>query len=122
MEILVADDVKDILKLMCSWLEAEGHKVTPVSSGWEIIRCVREKEFDLVVTDLLMPEGDGWEAILVVCRLRPRTRILAISGGGEQMQTDACLRVARGVGADAVLRKPFQQEQFLAAVRQVAPT
>ncbi len=120
LEILVADDVEEITALMGRWLEERGHAVTQARSGREVIECVRAQAFDIVVTDLVMPNGDGWDAIMAIGRLRPDTRILAISGGGVQMPVEACLRVAKGVGADRVLMKPFQEEEFIAAITQLA--
>jgi two-component system cell cycle response regulator CpdR len=119
LEIVVADDVPEIKDLVALWLEELGHAVTHASDGREVVRLVTERHFDLVITDIVMPQGDGWEAILAINRLRPATRILAISGGGHHMPADACLRVAKGVGADAVLKKPFRQPELVAAVRQI---
>lgn len=116
--IVVADDVEEIQHLVRSWLEEEGHVVVRAGSGREIVRIVRERPVDLVITDILMPDGDGLDAILAINRARPSLRILAISGGGRSQPADACLRVAKGVGADVVLLKPFRRAQMLAAVER----
>jgi two-component system chemotaxis response regulator CheY len=120
-EILVADDVEEITDLMCRWLEAGGYAVTRASGGREVIEWVQKRRFDIVVTDIVMPGVDGWDAILAVGRIRPETRILAISGGSKQTPVDACLRVAKGVGADLVLKKPFRRPEFVAAVKHLSP-
>jgi CheY-like chemotaxis protein len=120
LHILVADDVEEITKLVALWLEEAGHVVTHATSGRDVVRLVKDNPFDVVVTDIVMPNGDGWDAILAINRLRPGTRIVAISGGGKHMPADACLRVAKGVGADHILKKPFQRAQLLDAVNQVA--
>ncbi|MSU51606.1 MAG: response regulator [Opitutus sp.] len=91
-EVVVADDVESIRELVTIWLQGVGYSVTAVSSGRELIQAVKDKNFDLVVTDIVMPDGDGWDAILAINRLRPETRILAISGGSNKMPTDPCLR------------------------------
>src|SRR5688572_24801986 len=101
--IIVADDVHEITELVTIWLKEAGHSVTSVSTGREVIDLVRAHPIDLVITDLVMPGGNGLDAILAINRLRPATRILAISGGGPNMPAEAGLRVAKGVGADAVL-------------------
>lgn len=119
LEILVADDVEEITRLVALWLKEAGHAVTLAASGRDVIRLVKARAFDVVVTDIVMPDGDGWDAILAINRLRPATRILAISGGGNQMPADACLRVAKGVGADRVLKKPFHRAQLIDAVEQI---
>ena len=104
---------------MTIWLEEAGHVVTHASNGREALRLVMEKPCDLLITDIVMPDGDGWDAIVALNRTRPNTRILAISGGGKHMPSEVALRVAKGVGADGILKKPFRRAQFLTAVDQV---
>ena len=119
LNVVVADDVHEIKQLVTIWLEQAGHHVTTASTGREVVNLVRDREVDLVITDLVMPGGSGLDAILSVNRIRPATRILAISGGGPNMPADAALRVAKGVGADAVLLKPFDHPKFMEAVQRV---
>ena len=118
--VAVADDVDEIQELVATWLGELGHLVLRASTGRELIQLVREQSIDLVITDLVMPGGDGLDAILTINRVSPGTRILAISGGGPRMPADAGLRVAKGIGADAILLKPFDQRQLLAAVNRLA--
>ena len=120
LDILVADDVAEITNLIRRWLEEAGHAVTMASDGRGVIEHVQKRRFDIVVTDIVMPGVDGWDAILAVGRLRPEIRILAISGGGKLTPVEACLRVAKGVGADMVLKKPFRQVEFMAALNKLA--
>lgn len=119
LEIVLAEDVAELQQLIAGWLEDEGHLVARASNGRDVVRLIRERPFDVVVTDIVMPGGDGWAAILTVNRIRPATRILAISGGGDHMPADACLRVAKGVGADAILKKPFNRAELVGAVGKV---
>jgi two-component system, chemotaxis family, chemotaxis protein CheY len=118
LSVIVADDVHEITQLVTLWLEQDGHSVTAVSTGRDVINLVRDRPVDLVITDLVMPGGNGLDAILAINRIRPTTRILAISGGGPKMPADAGLRVAKGLGADAVLLKPFGRESFKEAVQR----
>jgi CheY-like chemotaxis protein len=122
LSILLADDTRDLQALATAWLEEAGHRVTPASCGREIVQLVEQHSFDLVVTDILMPDGDGWDAIRDVHRLRPETRILAISGGAREMPAAAVLRVARGAGAIGLLQKPFSRPQFLESIERVMRT
>ncbi len=117
--ILLADDLKELQELIAMWLEEAGHRVTRVSTGREVIEQVGRNNFDLLVTDILMPQGDGWSAIAEVQRLRPQMRILAISGGAREMPANAVLRSARAAGAIASLEKPFSRPDFLDAVARV---
>lgn len=118
LSILVAEDMPDLRELIALWLREAGHDVTTANTGKEIVRLFQERAFDLLVSDILMPDGDGWDAIAEVHRLRPETRIIAISGGSREIPASACLRVARGAGAIAVLKKPFTRVDFLAAVER----
>jgi CheY-like chemotaxis protein len=119
LSILLAEDMPDVQAMIAGWLEEAGHQVTLASNGRQIGQLVQQREFDLVVTDILMPDGDGWDAIAEVNRLRPATRILAISGGAREMPASAVLRVARGAGAIGMLAKPFSRPEFLDAINRV---
>jgi CheY-like chemotaxis protein len=119
LNILVADDVADLQALISSWLEEAGHAVTRAANGRQVVERVTESAFDLVVTDIVMPDGDGWDAIAKVHSLRPKTPVLAISGGTREMPASAVLRVAQGAGAIGLLKKPFSRVDLLAAVARV---
>ena len=119
--ILVADDEADIRALISRWLERAGHHVTCAVNGVEALAVAEVKAFDLVVTDVLMPESDGVELIAKLKKIRPMARILAISGGGRVMEGSDCLRIAQGLGAHVAVMKPFTREQFMAAVDQALP-
>lgn len=118
--VLVADDVRDLQELIALWLVEAGHVVTTASNGREVIQLVQAQPFDLLITDILMPDVDGWDAIASVHRLRPEMRILAISGGSREMPASAVLRVAQGAGAIGLLKKPFSRVDLLEAVARIA--
>jgi CheY-like chemotaxis protein len=119
LSILLADDTLELQALFTGWLEEAGHTVRVASNGSQVVQWVQEQPFDLVVTDILMPGGDGWDAIAAVQRLHPGVRILAISGGARQMPASAVLRVAHRAGALGFLAKPFSRPEFLDAVTSV---
>lgn len=117
--MIVADDVAEIQALLEMWLSDEGCRVKCASTGFEVLRLLREEPVDLVVADVLMPDGDGIDVIMELKRTNAKTRVLAISGGGRRMQAEDCLKIAKGMGAQGVLLKPFDRAQFFAAVRRV---
>ena len=119
LSILVADDLCELQKLITSWLEEAGHTVKGASSGRQVLEQAQTQSFDLLVTDILMPDGDGWSAIAEVRRLQPETRILAMSGGAREMPARAVLRIAQRAGALGFLAKPFSRPEFLDAVAAV---
>ncbi len=77
---------------------------------------MKRESFDLLITDLLMPEKDGIETILEIRRVNETLPILAISGGGKYGARGDLLRMAQRLGATATLQKPFSREQLVAAV------
>jgi CheY-like chemotaxis protein len=119
--IAFADDVPEIRQLAREWLTHAGHTVVCAENGRELTQLWRERHFDLVITDVMMPESDGFEVIAELKKLHRGIRVIAISGGGTVMPTQDCLRVAHRLGADAVLAKPFTRLQLIAAIAAAAP-
>ena len=116
--IVVADDVAEIQQLLQLWLGDLGCLVTCVSTGQEALRVLRTVHVDMVITDILMPDGDGLEVITELKRAQPSARIIAMSGGGSHLRANECLKFATGLGAHGVLMKPFNREQLLELVTQ----
>lgn len=122
LSILVADDEEEIRNLLVHWFSAAGHAVTCAGNATEARALFARQRFDLVVTDVLMPEGDGIQLINDLNERMPGARILAISGGGRYVETDNCLKIALGLGAHAAVMKPFNREQLFEGVsRALAP-
>lgn len=117
--VIVADDVAEICNLAAKFLEPFGYRVLAAHSGREALDLLRSNRCDAVVADVLMPDGDGIELITDLKRSRPDLRILAISGGSGSTQMDQCLKLANSAGADAVLAKPFDRKQLLAAIQSL---
>ncbi len=120
LSVIVADDVVEIQLLLERWLSEAGCSVKCAATGNEVAQLVRREHVDLVITDVIMPDGDGLDVILNLKAARSDARVLAISGGGRHLQATDCLKFAKGLGAHEVLLKPFDREQFLAAVNRVA--
>ena len=111
--ILFIDDDPAVLALAGGILTARGHHVTLAISGHAGIEAYRRELFDLVVTDIFMPEQDGIETIGQIRRSTRGTPILAISGSHRG---DGYLRAASALGADATLEKPFTPHQLIDTV------
>lgn len=117
--VLLADDHRELRDLLQRWISETGSAVTAVSSGRDAIQCLHRQMFDVVVTDILMPDGDGLEVITEIKRSRIPTRILAMSGGGDLLRAEDCLKIAKGLGAQVVLQKPFNRDEFVAALESL---
>lgn len=112
LSVLVADDEEGIRSLLVHWLQRQGHTTAAVGSAVEAATLLNERRFDLVITDIVMPGGDGFELIASFRKAQPSARIVAISGGGKYLQGSDCLKIARGLGANAVVMKPFKWEEL----------
>ena len=118
LSVLIADDEENISTLVQMCVIAEGHQAVCVAGAREAKAAMARQTFDLVITDVLMPDGDGLDLITQLRRVQPATRVLAISGGGRFMETNDCLKWARGLGANAAVMKPFTREQLLAGIAE----
>jgi two-component system, cell cycle response regulator CpdR len=116
--ILVVDDDPDTLKAMRQVLEPKGYAVTVAIGGQEALRSLGRKPVDLVITDIVMPDGDGFELVAALRKNFPDTRVVAVSGGGN-LSPDTYLVIARGFGVDAVLQKPVMHDELITAIKGV---
>lgn len=120
MKILVIDDddmVRDSLALL---LRDQGYDVFTASDGYRGMAVFASARPDMVVTDILMPDQEGIETIRRIRSERPDIKIIAMSGGGRIIDIDV-LDMARKLGADDVLAKPFDPEQLLRRISDLCP-
>jgi CheY-like chemotaxis protein len=117
LRILVVDDEDGIRDLLAQWLRREGHTVSCAANGREATTLLTSQRFDLLITDVVMPERDGFEVIAELRKHQPHARILATSGGGRYLSGGDCLMVAKRLGAHAVVMKPFDRAQLIAAIQ-----
>ena len=110
--ILLIEDVKIARYALREILENAGHEVTEAENGNEGIAFQKAQPFDLIVTDIIMPEKDGVETIIILKRDYPALPVIAISGGGRTRHLDF-LKLAERSGADKVLAKPFSEKELL---------
>lgn len=115
--ILVVDDEEELRELIRHVLERAGHTACGARNGVEAGRLLATQPFAVVVTDMLMPDQDGLELITELKSKYPKVKIVAMSGGG-QIGSDQYLSMAKGFGADVLLRKPFTHQALLAAVKR----
>lgn len=120
--VLLADDNPESLARIRQALESAGHQVTCCSCGNDAVRAGRQQMFDLVITEIIMANGDGLELILDLKKRQPNARIIAISGGGRYLPAVECLRVAKGIGANETILKPVDVPSLAAALERVYAT
>jgi CheY-like chemotaxis protein len=114
--ILIIDDDPDARALLEQVLTSAGHRTITAAEGDEGLKRYLSEPVDLVITDLFMPERDGFETIAELHRRSPDLPIIAMSG-----RTPALLPAARAMGAKEILQKPFSSDQLLALVHKLLP-
>lgn len=118
--VLLVDDDAQMLDVLARLMTRAGHEVTVVTDGAEALRKTLEHEFDIVVTDLIMPGKEGLETIRELHRRQPGLPVIAMSGGGRSAPADY-LEAARLFGAARTLSKPFPSEELLNAIAALVP-
>jgi len=116
--IILIEDVDNIRGNLKKALEYEGHEVFDAPDGKDGVRLYRERYADLVITDILIPKKDGVEIIIELRRDFPDIKILAITGGGR-IGSEYYLGMAKLLGAQDTLGKPFKQKDFVKSVRKL---
>ena len=118
-QILVIDDDEQLREMLRRMLEYAGYDVVEACDGEEAMKLLRNREVDLVITDILMPNREGLEPIMELRRGRPQLPIIAISGGGGWSGSSSYLVTATKLGAAKTLAKPFTRQEILDAVAEV---
>ena len=112
--ILVVDDEEAIRANLYEILTLEGHHVALASGGEQGIEIFRNGDFDLVLTDLGMPEVSGWQLAKTVKQINPKTPVVIVTGWGATLD----LREMRESGIDFQISKPFRINQLLNLVSE----
>jgi CheY-like chemotaxis protein len=113
--ILLVDDDEAFREVLRVMIESLGHAVVVAVNGREAMAKLDQGAIDLVITDLLMPEKDGFETIRYLRRRAPTVRMIAMSGGGR-VGPALYLDVAEQLGAEYTLVKPFSKSDLEMAI------
>lgn len=116
--ILVVDDDPEIRSTLKKLLELAGHQVVVAADGRAAEAALSGGDFQLMITDIVMPDQDGIEVIKVTRAAHPELPIIAISGGGR-LRTGNYLRLAQAMGAARSFEKPFDFQELAAAVEEL---
>lgn len=116
--ILVIDDDKLMCMALAKILTSAGYNVSQAHDGYEGLRLYRSQHFDLIITDLIMPDKEGIQIIRELRKENNKVRIIAMSAGGRGGATDY-LKWARLMGAKQCLNKPIKRDELLKAVATV---
>jgi len=112
--LLFVDDEEVIRKSLARELRLENFTVTTVSSGSDAISALENAQYDVVITDLMMPDIDGFGVLKAVKKLAPLTRVIIITGYGDMRSAIDALRL----GADDFTLKPCEVEELVFRIRR----
>ena len=107
LHILVVDDNKDICDIVDGVLTRGGHAVTSVDNGAEAIELAGEKDFDLILCDLLMPNVQGYDVVKALNKLDKIPKIGLMTGWADLKPIDE-----EGTKVDFILKKPFKHAEL----------
>lgn len=111
-KILIIDD-EDIVRISCSrTLTPEGFTVMLAKNGFEGFEFLKKEKFDLVLTDLKMPDIDGIEVLRTIKEKWPETEVIIITG---YQTVDTAVKSIK-LGAFDYIEKPFTPDALIAAV------
>ena len=117
--ILIIDDEAELRMLLNRILNRQGHETVEAENGREALRHLESSAgFDLIVTDLFMPEMDGIETLRHIKTEWPDAKVIVISGGGNRTGLDM-LPMAGKFGADRTFAKPFDPADLAKAVEEL---
>jgi DNA-binding response OmpR family regulator len=117
--ILVVDDDLSVLSMIEAVLAAAGHSVVTATDGEIAGKLFRAEPFDVIVTDIVMPNREGLETIVTLRRDFPDVPVIAMSGG--TLNSGIYLGLAKRLGAKVTLAKPFPTQELVQAIAAVQP-
>ena len=111
--ILIVEDDAAILSGLIDLLEGEGFRVWSARDGGKALGLYRDKQPDLILLDIMIPEKSGYDVCREIRRTDGRTPILMLTAKGEEIDKVVGLEI----GADDYIVKPFSVKELLARIR-----
>jgi two-component system response regulator HydG len=114
--VLVVDDEASVRMTLAANLELEGYEVVEADSGQRAVELVRERPFEVVLTDMRMPGMNGLETFRAIRDLHPGLPVVLMTG----FALEGLLEEGINEGAYAVLRKPFSMDLAAKVIARAA--
>lgn len=114
--ILVIDDIPSVRDVVVSFLTRKGYLVYEAEDIEKAMIIFNSRKIDVVITDIVMPHGDGVRLIMDLKTNNPDVKFIAISGAYNK---DKFLDLAKSFGAHEILCKPFKPAELYDAVEKV---
>lgn len=114
-KILLVDDEASIRSMMKVLLAGADREIVEAANGTEAQELLDNSHFNLVISDVIMPDCDGIELVMSIRRKQPEIPVIIMSGGGR-VQADHYLNLAKKLGATKIFEKPFDATALRSAV------
>ncbi len=113
-KILICDDEAGLRTVLKRYAVFEGHEVTEAADGMEAVEICKNKTFDMIIMDIMMPELDGFSAVKKI-RENSDTPVLMLSARGEEY--DKILGFELGI--DDYVVKPFSSKEIMMRISAI---
>ena len=113
-KILVADDEQNIRELIKKYAKYEGFEVDDASNGLEVIEKAKDKEYDIIIMDIMMPELDGFSAVREIRKFSD-IPVIVLSARGEEYDKLHGFEL----GIDDYVVKPFSPKELMMRINAV---
>ncbi len=113
--LLVIDDEIELLMTIAEVLKLKFNKVDMASSGKEALERVAHEHYDVILTDLGMPEMSGWDVAKKVKNVLPKSKVILVTGWGNQAEEE----LINHEYVDQILSKPYDLRQLLKVIEQI---
>jgi len=117
--VLIVDDEPGVRSVIEQTMIRFGHDVVTAGDGFDALKKLSLGRFDLVISDMVMPEMDGVKLIGHIRERYPDVKIIAISGGGAHQTPEDCLGLAVQSGAAKTLMKPFMLSELSSMTKEL---
>lgn len=112
--LLVVDDEEMLRSLLTRTLEREGYSVTTASGGREAVECLKKSRYQILVSDVKMPEMNGFELLKFAKEKDPKMAVVMMTAFGDNFTVKEAIML----GADEYVIKPFKSADILTAVER----
>ncbi len=117
--ILILEDDEQFRKFLADILADEGYQVDAVSDGTQGLTAVADNRFDLIITDMFMPETDGMQFLREIRNKHRSMKVIGMSGGGRGVFPSEVLPAFEILGAQKTIDKPFTKKELLPLVHEL---
>lgn len=105
-DVVVIDDDREVREVIVRALRLWGYSVEAAENGQAALELISRRTFRLVLTDIYMPQMDGFEVVMKLTDVEPRPAVVVMSGGGRGA-AKGDLKIAELLGCEHTLVKPF---------------